>query len=387
MAVLGIFAINIQAMALPSMMFGNPSLNTELFDTAGQSVWGIASTFFQFKFITIFSALFGAGIILMVGEEKPTDNTRVHRRRMLWLLLFGTLHAYLIWYGDILTPYALAGFIVVFARRWRPRLLVIIGLVLIALPYLAILGQHAFLEAATPEQREELLSLMWSPPREIIDAEIAKYQAGYFERLPDTAPTALMFQIVQSLMLGPRNIGVMMCGMALYKLGFFTLGWSMTRYVVTGIITLAIGLYGSHFATTTFLASGFDALEVSSAQGIQYWASLLHSFGYAALIMVICKSPALALIRAPFAAAGRMALTNYFACSIIGAFLYYGAPGLGRIGSVSYSDMANTVGITWTAILIWSPIWLSIFRFGPFEWLWRSLTYWNRQPMLKKNAP
>ncbi|MEE9381365.1 MAG: DUF418 domain-containing protein, partial [Hyphomonadaceae bacterium] len=229
-------------------------------------------------------------------------------------------------------------------------------------------------------------SLMWSPPREIIDAEIAKYQAGYFERLPDTAPTALMFQIVQSLLLGPRNIGVMMCGMALYKLGFFTLGWSMTRYVVTGIIALAIGLYGSHFATTTFLASGFDALEVSSAQGIQYWASLLHSFGYAALIMVICKLPVLSLIRMPFAAAGRMALTNYLMCSIIGAFLYYGAPGLGRIGSVSYSDMAITVLITWAAMLIWSPIWLSLFRFGPFEWLWRSLTYGHKQPMLKKTA-
>ena len=179
-AVLGIFAINIQAMALPSMMFGNPSLNTEFFDTAGQSVWGIASTFFQFKFITIFSALFGAGIILMVGEEKPTDNTRVHRRRMLWLLLFGTLHAYLIWYGDILTPYALAGFIVVFARRWRPRLLVIIGLILIALPYLAILGQHAFLEAATPEMREEFLSQMWSPPQEVMDAEIAQISSRVF---------------------------------------------------------------------------------------------------------------------------------------------------------------------------------------------------------------
>ena len=68
-------------------------------------------------------------------------------------------------------------------------------------------------------------------------------------------------------------------------------------------------------------------------------------------------------------------------CSIIGVFLYWGPPGLGRIGDVSYQEQANTVLIVWLLILIWSPIWLSMFRFGPFEWLWRSLTYWKSQPL------
>lgn len=384
-AVLGIFAINIQAMALPSMLFGNPSLNTQFFDAQGQAVWSIASMFFQFKFITIFSALFGAGIMLMVGEEKPSERSRIHRRRMLWLLLLGSLHAYLIWFGDILVPYALAGFLVVFARRWRARTLFIVGLLLMSLTYLAFLGQYVFFESASPEELEEFLSQMWSPPQDVIDAEIAKYQLGFFERIPATAPTAVLFQMVQSLLMGPRTIGIMMCGMALYKLGFFTLAWSTGRYLVTGLIALVIGLAGSAYATSSFFTAEFDMLQLGPAQGAQYWASLPQAFGYAALIMAACKLSAFAWARRPFAAAGRMALTNYLMCSIIGAFLYYGAPGLGQIGAVSYQDQAVTMLITWLAILIWSPIWLSFFRFGPFEWLWRSLTYWHRQPMLKSS--
>jgi uncharacterized protein len=123
--------------------------------------------------------------------------------------------------------------------------------------------------------------------------------------------------------------------------------------------------------------------ELFNGQAAQYWASLPHAFGYAALVMALCKLPFLALLRAPFAAAGRMALSNYLACSIIGALLYYGPPGLGLIGKVNYTQMAVTVAVVWLAILVWSPLWLALFRFGPFEWLWRSLTYWRLQPLLK----
>ncbi len=380
-AVLGILAVNIQAMAMPVAFFANPSLNTQFFVGEGRDIWAIASTFFQFKFITIFSTLFGAGIVLMVGEECPSPKIRLHYRRMVWLLILGSLHAYLIWFGDILTPYAVAGLVVVLARRWHVRRLFIVGFVLVALASLMMLAQHFALEQMPAEQRDAFLAEMFSPPPDVIAAEIEAYRGGFFARLPETAPTALLFQMVQTLFLAPRNIGVMMFGMALYKMGFFTLGWSFLRYVVLGAAALAIGYAGSHYATMQMFAVDFDPLRLAGAQAAQFWSSLPHAFGYSALIMALAKLPLLRLVRAPFAAAGRMALTNYLMCSIIGALLYFGPPGLGHIGTVSYPEQAMTVVVIWVATLIWSPVWLTQFRFGPFEWLWRSLTYWKLQPM------
>ena len=376
-AVLAIFAINIQAMALPAALFANPSLNTEHFDAEGQQIWAVASTFIQFKFITIFSALFGAGIMLMVGEDKPSPRFSLHIRRMIWLLLFGLVHAFVIWFGDILTPYAIAGLIVVLARRRSPVFLYLIGILLIAVAYLFQMSMHL----APPDARAEMITGFWAPPPEVIAEEIATYQKAFLSRIEHTAPTAIMFQLIQTIMLAPRNIGVMMIGMALYKSGFFTLGWSFIRYLIFGIPALLIGLAASHFATTQFFANDFQMFDLFQAQSAQYWGSLPHAFGYAALVMAICKIPGISLIRHPFATAGQMALTNYLMCSIIGAFIYYGAPGLGQIGTQSYPQIAMTVVGVWIAILIWSPLWLSLFRFGPFEWLWRSLTYWRFQPM------
>lgn len=378
-AVLAIFAVNIQAMSLPAAMFANPSLNTEYFDASGQKLWAFVSTFIQFKFITIFSALFGAGIILMVGEEKPSEKFGVHYRRMFWLLLFGLTHAFVIWFGDILTPYAVAGMIVVLARRWRPNTLFIVGFVLIALSFLL----QASMYLAPEDAQQDMIAQMWSPPPEVITHEIERYTAPLWERFPDTAGNAILFQLIQTFLIGPRNIGVMMLGMALFKLGFFTAAWPMMRYLVFGAITLAIGAAASAYATAEFFRHEFEMFALFNGQAALYWGSLPQAFGYAALVMALCKIPWLSLIRAPFAAAGRMALTNYLACSLVGAFLYYGPPGLGLMGQASYVDLAKTVGAVWVAILIASPVWLSLFRFGPFEWLWRSLTYWRIQPLLK----
>ncbi|GJL94670.1 MAG: hypothetical protein DHS20C05_10750 [Hyphococcus sp.] len=382
-AILGIFAVNILAMGQSIAMFSNPTLNIEHFDEQGRELWAIMSMFFQFKFITIFSALFGAGIMLMVGEEKPSPKFGIHYRRMFWLLVFGLIHAFFIWFGDILTPYAIAGLLVVLARRWRPRTLMIVGSVLLILTSLLMVSQFIFADAMTPEQRDAMVTKMWAPPDEEVLAQVEAYRGGFFERLPETAPNAAMFQIMQTIFLGPRNIGVMMFGMAFYKLGFFTLGWSFMRYLIAGIITLAIGLASSYFTANEFLRHDFEMWSLGPAQMSQYWGSLFHAFGYASLIMAICKIPLLGILRYPFAAAGRMALTNYLMASIIGMVLYLGPPGLGKIATVSFPEMANTVLIVWAAMLIWSPVWLAIFRFGPFEWLWRSLTYWKPQPLLR----
>lgn len=384
-AVLGIFAVNILAMAQPPAVFGDASLGPAFAKPGAVEWWSIMSTFFQFKFITIFSALFGAGIILMVGEEKPSPKFGIHYRRMMWLLVLGAIHGFIIWYGDILLPYAISGMIVVLMRRWRPLTLLIFATVLLLLfPALMMLQDFA-LSQMTPEQLAELVEkngMMHATPEQVQE-QIAAYRGAFPARLAETLPTSIQFEMMQGLFLIPRHLGVMLSGMALFKLGFFTLRWSLPAYLISGVVTLVIGLYASNFVTSQTLAVEFDMLKLLPAQSAMMIGSLFHAFGYAALIMALCKVPGLDLLRRPFAAAGQMALSNYLLCSLIGVFIYWGPPGLGHIGEASYPDMARTVGVMWIAMLIWSPIWLTLFRFGPFEWLWRSLTYWKLQPLAR----
>ena len=96
--------------------------------------------------------------------------------------------------------------------------------------------------------------------------------------------------------------------------------------------------------------------------------------------MLLCRVNAAALIRAPLAAVGRMALSNYLAQSVLCGVIFYGW-GLGYYGHFGFAGQLLIVAAIWAAQLIWSPLWLIVFRFGPMEWLWRSLSYWHLQPM------
>jgi uncharacterized protein len=113
-----------------------------------------------------------------------------------------------------------------------------------------------------------------------------------------------------------------------------------------------------------------------------YWGSLLISASYIGLVMLVCQLQRLAIIVRPLAAVGRMALTNYLLQTLICTTIFYGH-GLGQFAHFSRVEQLGTVIAIWVFQLIASPIWLHNFRFGPFEWLWRSLSYWRIQPIRK----
>jgi len=382
-AILGIFAVNILAFGFPWYALSNPALFSDAFNNGGAFWWSLSTTLFQFKFITLFSVMFGAGLVLFIGEDKPTPRTPLHRRRMFWLFIFGMLHNYLLWYGDILVAYAIAGFLVAGARRWGAALLIVVGILLITLNFGVFALQDFGFGSMPPEMLNEIKQEMWAPPPEKVEEELAVYRSGFFERLPNTAMNAMMAQVMQGLFMMPRTIGLMMIGMALFKIGFLTLRWRSIHYLVLGVVFTAIGAAGSYWSAEHFIAVNFAMIKVFPGQSALYWSSLVQAYGYACLVMFFCTSDGLRLLRAPFAAAGRMALSNYLASTIIAVGVYYGPPGLGKIGSVSFDGLALTVGGVWLFILVWSPIWLALFRYGPFEWLWRSLTYGKAQPLLK----
>ncbi|BDX00094.1 DUF418 domain-containing protein [Maricaulis maris] len=379
-AVLGILMMNIQGFAMSPMAYDNPTMQMDL-TGANLDVWAFAHTFFALKFITIFSTLFGAGIILMAGQG---DDVGKHYPRMLWLLAIGAVHAYFLWWGDILVTYALVGMLAVKARRMSVTKLIIWGLVLIAVSGLLMVG-GGYLGTlfATPEAAAQEAEMMtgW------IDGMTAAYQAGYVDRLPWNMGFALIGQIAGLIGFGPRTLGLMFIGMALFKSGFLSASWSLGRYAVLAAVSLAVGYYLSHASTTSMIAGEFGPQGMADGNAYAYVGSLILAFGYASTVMLVAKIGVFSLIVKLFAATGRMAFTNYLTQSLIMTFIFVGTPGLGLFGTVERVDQLKLVLIVWAVQLIWSPIWLALFRFGPLEWVWRSLTYGKAQPLLKGKAP
>ncbi|MCK4465201.1 MAG: DUF418 domain-containing protein, partial [Bacteroidales bacterium] len=110
-----------------------------------------------------------------------------------------------------------------------------------------------------------------------------------------------------------------------------------------------------------------------------YWGSVFVALGYIGVIMLISKSVFFKKITRPLAAVGRTALTNYLAQTIICTLIFYGH-GLGLFARVERKEQVLFIIVIWLFQLIISTVWLQRFRFGPAEWIWRSLTYLKIQP-------
>jgi len=375
-AVLGILMMNVQGFAMTPFAYDNPTMQMDL-TGANMDVWAFAHTFFAFKFITIFSTLFGAGIILMAGDGEDTGK---HYPRMLWLLAIGAVHAYLLWWGDILVHYALLGMLAVKARRMSATKLTWYGLGLIVLSApLMVGGNYLGAMFATPESAAQEAEMMAG----LMDGMISAYQTGYIDRLPWNAGFAVFGQIFSIIGLGPRTMGLMFIGMALFKSGFLSASWGYVRYGVLAAVSLAAGWWLCHTSTVLMVDGEFSAQAMADGNALMYVGSLTLAFGYASTVMLIAKIGIFSLIVKLFAATGRMAFTNYLTQTLIMTFIFVGTPGLGLFGTVERVDQFNMVLMVWAVQLIWSPIWLHFFRFGPLEWLWRSLTYGGFQPLLK----
>ena len=383
-AVLGILIVNIWTFAWVATTYPNPSAAPGG-GLAGVDlwIWGAVNLFADTKFISIFSMLFGAGIALMSERMEPrgASGRRLHYRRQFWLLALGLLHAYGIWHGDILVPYALCGFLLYPCRRWSPHRLLWTGGLAIAVVVLLFGLVQVTLPFLSAEERTALAA-EWAPPATQLDAEIAAMRGGWTAQLPIRATYAAFVQgIAFPAYLLWRVGGLMLVGMALYKLGVLSArrpaafyrrlaGWGLGL----GLPVIAAGLWYN-------VAGGF-AWERSTFGGslFNYVGSVGVFLGYVGLVMLFARGTRMAGVRARLAAVGRMALTNYIAQSVFCSIIFYGH-GLGafeRVGSVACVGIVVAI---WALQLAWSPWWLARFRFGPLEWLWRTLSYGQRQPM------
>lgn len=393
-ALLGIFVMNIPTFAYSQFAYYTPTLEGG-FEGADYWAWLLSHLFFEQKMMSIFSMLFGAGIVLFAERIMQRRGTAagVHYRRMAWLLLIGMLHAYLIWHGDILVAYALIGMMVYPLFRLRPLFLIIIAAAL--LPVSTIFGvlTQVFFEFARAEAEAGVewavkewpeMAAGFYPDAEALAEERAAMLGSFGDRAAYMAPIVIMMQTFMLFVWGIWRIAAMMLlGMALYKWGVFSAARSTRFYAImigagllTGVPLVLGGVSMMH-------ASDFDPLKALGVNGaFNYFGSVGIALAWVGLVMLVCKSGVLSKLRAGLAAVGRMAFTNYLMQSLIAAFIFYGW-GLGYYGSMSRSELLLIVAGVWMLQLTISPLWLSWFRMGPLEWLWRSLTYLKPQPILR----
>jgi uncharacterized protein len=384
-ALLGILVMNVQSFSMIDAAYGNPTAYGDL-EGANYWVWALGHVFADQKFMTLFSMLFGAGIVLMTSrrEQAGYRPAAAHYRRMAVLLLFGLLHAYLIWGGDILYSYALCGMVAYLFRRLSPR-----GLLFIALPCLVVPSAILLLVSlAWPDldakTRAEFLQ-NWQPDSERVAAELVTYRGSWLQVFHHRWPLVLVFQTKAfALFIVWRAGGLMLMGMALFKLGIFSGTRRLRAYVLLLILgwglAIPVIVYGIRY---NFAADW--SVRYAKFQGSQfnYWASIPMSLGWVGLVMLVYSSSTLRPAMRPLATVGQTALTNYLMQSVICTTLFYGY-GFGLFGRIERVGQIGIVAIIWVLQLVVSPVWLRYFRFGPVEWLWRALTYRRWPPMLRR---
>ena len=221
----------------------------------------------------------------------------------------------------------------------------------------------------TPEQAREHLGWMLGP---------------YTETVANHAPTVLLFQTVIFLTFFLwRCSGMMLLGMALYKWGFLDGSRPTRTYALTAAFSLPVGLALCTYGALELDRAGFVLPERIILDLWNYTGAIFVSVGYAALLILAVKLGALNGLRKALAAVGQMALTNYLLHSIAASVLFLGW-GFGLAGRFDYAEQLLVVVAIWVVQLVLSPVWLAHYRFGPAEWLWRSLTYWQRQPLRRE---
>ena len=381
-ALLGILVMNIQGFAMIDAAYLNPEAYGDL-TGVNRLVWILSHLFADQKFISIFSMLFGAGIVLVSARAvaRGYSAAAIHYRRTFWLLLIGLLHSYLLWDGDILVAYAFCAFVAFLFRKLRPVTLLILGLLVFSVSSLLYAFFGWSIGYWPPEAVENTMQI-WRPAADAVAKELAAFRGPWTGQLAHRAMSSIAHQtFVFLIWTGWRAGGLMLIGMGLHKLGVFTGALSRRTYAVMAVVGLAVGLPVIALGIARNFAAGWT-IEYSMFLGWQYnyWGSLFVALAYVGLVQFLCTLPRLRRPTGVLAAVGRMALTNYLLQTIICTLIFFGH-GLGLFGQVERGVQILIVFVVWAAQAVFSVVWIRRFRFGPAEWLWRTLTYLKPQPM------
>ncbi|MEN0052333.1 MAG: DUF418 domain-containing protein [Mucilaginibacter sp.] len=414
-ALLGILLVNIYEFASPTLLFDVPvgmakPAFTGWHASLDKFILWITWLFAEGKMRSLFSILFGAGVIMLTDRYETTGRAgraaSIFYRRNLWLLAIGLCHGFFLFPGDILVDYALLAMIVLFfLRRLTARYLFIIGIALwVLLGTIGIMnafGVRDTLKAATALQVAQQAGIHATKEQSALINDAAKEEqaavsglqqqirAGrlsYWEGRHDRYNNEIGFLMLKGNGLFISYLGAMIFGMGLYKSGFLNNQMPVSTYVTVMLIGYATAFIITGFGLWQLQQSQFSAVIFSKWLWIPYCTQLAAgTLANLSLMLLLIRVNFLKKFFQPFADVGRMALSNYILTSLICGWIFSWGP-LKLYGKLEFFEWYYIVAIVWCFNLIFSSIWLIYFRMGPVEWLWRSLTYWKLQPISIKRA-
>lgn len=402
-ALLGILLMNIVGFGLYRWAYAYPTAAGGA-DGANLWIWIILHIAAEGKMRCLFSLVFGASIVLLASRlEGRSDAADIYYRRILWLLAFGIVHAYLLWQGDILYPYALCALALYPFRNLRPRTLLIIGATsLVVLSGWNVMhgffrvndrdaGEAAIAMAArgetlTEEQKEakeDWAKFLKSrrPTEGALRKDAAHWQGGFISVVKARGKLVNEYNARPYYEPGALDMwGMMFLGMALLKMGVLGAKKSVRFYL--GLMGAGYAVGGAINSYTAYLVvkSGFDPVVYGFIFVGYDLGRFSVALGHMCLLLLLCRQGWLTWLTSRLGAVGQMALTNYIMTSVICAFVFTGY-GLRLYGQLERHQLYYVVAAISVVQLAISPIWLKYYRYGPLEWCWRSLTYWQRLPM------
>ena len=405
-AVLGILIMNITGFGIPRA-YDDPT-NWGGSDGINLEVWRFVALFFEGTMRGLFTLLFGAGALLFLQRHAARNTgllpADLYFRRTMWLVIFGVVNAYvLLWSGDILYYYGIVGLLLFVFRNVTPRKLVAASAVIMILQTAVTFTEwygYSEVRAAAEEaqqarsdgkvlteaQSEAIENFastneQFKPSGEDLNNIVSRMRKSYAGAFGVVAPESWHFETTFFFQHGLLEcLGMMLLGMALLKYGVLTGTAPRRVYASMLLVGYAIGLPVNLFETHNLVAGNFSVESLIASYLTYDLGRIPMTLGHIGLIGLVYQSGVLSAAMRALGYVGQMALTNYLAQSVICMFLFTGA-GLAWFGKLERHELYYVVAAIWIAQVIWSPLWLRRFRFGPAEWLWRSLTYWQKQPM------
>ncbi|MEO7658459.1 MAG: DUF418 domain-containing protein [Pyrinomonadaceae bacterium] len=338
--------------------------------------------FVEGKFYSVFSFLFGFGFAMQIAKAGDA-NAAVFKRRLFWLLIIGLLHAYLLWSGDILSIYALMGFVLVLFRNKSDRSLLKWSAALMVIPILTYILLYVLFVSFAPTN---------------VATMVEESQAGFWNDMIQKLPQSNYLEIVTDFNLKmivgryaglifemrlPKILAMFLLGFYAHRRGFFQ-NLSGHRELIRRVLIygLVLGLVGNIIFSAV---AGSEAVLPPTAMGII--GVITYGFGVPAMALFYIAAAATLWQRDAgrrflgiFAPVGRMALTNYLLQTVICVLIFYGY-GFGMFGSVRKSQTIAIATAIFLFQIVFSYFWLRQFQFGPMEWIWRQLTYKKSLPL------
>lgn len=410
-AVCGILLMNIPGFAFPSAASFDPTIYNEA-GTINYKVHIFIDWLPEGTQRALFSMLFGAGMLIFLerleSRTRGTIAAEIFMRRQLWLLLFGLTNAFIfLWHWDVLYAYALCGILVMPFRRLSPgKLFAAAGVALLIISarevkhlyeQKAIISKGeavALMDTTTVKwtkaqeqawnrmndfKKESELSFKQNKAKEEVEKVLGSYKTMY-ELRSDMSVNAetrfLYYYAVWDIIL------CMLLGMAFFKLGIMQGTAPFKWYIWMAVIGWSTGLLLSWLRMESFINTGFNDFERTRLikwDGYEL-SRMFRSIGMLGTLFILYRLAFFARFFQLFQPVGQMAFTNYLMQSVICGLFFYGV-GFGNFGKLQRYEIYFVVLVVWVIQIIYSHIWMRYYLFGPFEWLWRTLTYWKKQPM------